>query len=291
MSAAAIVVVGAILLPATSARASEGVHSFSVTASTPAAGGHPTLTTSFRLEDPGAPEAAQNVTFNTPQGVFGNPNAVSRCTSSDFASDQCPSNSQVGLITIYSNYEGTSEDLLGTAPIYDLEPGPSQTALFAFIVPTLDIPISIPVTVRTAAKGQLAGDYGLRFTVSDITQSDPLAAADLTFWGFPAEEAHNPQRFPKGESGKPAGCVGLANTSCIKEPIEAGLAVRPLTDNPTTCIGEPLTAILEVQTYHDPDNPTEAGANYPAITGCESEDFKPVLFAGPTTKIPILRRV
>ena len=50
-----------------------------------------------------------------------------------------------------------------------LVPDSEETALFEFVVPTLDIPIAIPVTVRTAT------DYGLRFTVADITQLAPLA--------------------------------------------------------------------------------------------------------------------
>ncbi len=47
-------------------------------------------------------------------------------------------------------------------------------------MPTLNIPISIPITVRTGT------DYGLRFKVSDITQLTPLAAARHHVWGFPA---------------------------------------------------------------------------------------------------------
>ena len=99
--------------------------------------------------------------------------------------------------------------LLGTAPIFDVEPQGDQTALFAFIVPTLNIPINIPVAVRTG------GDYGLRFTVQDISQSTPLAGADLTFWGFPADSSHDAQRFPKGSPGNPSNCPGLADTSCL----------------------------------------------------------------------------
>ena len=227
---------------------------------------------------PGEPEAAQNVIFNAPEGVFGNPNAATPCTSVDFATDQCPSNSQVGLITIRANYEGNTEYLLGTAPIYDLDPRTDDTALFAFIVPTLNIPISIPVAVRTES------DYGLRFTVQDITQLIPLERADLTFWGFPADPGHAAERFPQGTLGNPAGCAGLLNTSCNLTPTRSSLPNNPLTDNPTTCTGERLKTTLNVQTYQDPEESTEAESSYPATTGCENEVFKPVLFASPTTE-------
>ncbi len=153
----------------------------------------------------------------------------------------------------------------------------SQTATFAFIVPTLNIPINIPVTVRTA------DDYGLRFTVSNLTQIAPLASAKLTFWGFPALSTHDAQRFPKGSPGSPAGCPGAETTSCITKPLESPNAVHPLTDNPTQCTGEQLVSTLEVQTYQDLGHLTKAEDSYPEITGCLNQVFKPVLNARPTS--------
>ena len=215
--------------------------------------------------------------FNAPEGVFGNPYAITHCTSSDFALDQCPSNSQAGLITIYANYEGNSNYLLGTAPIFDVEPQGEETALFAFIVPTLNIPISIPVAVRTNHKR-------LRPSVhrSGPEPGNAARRRRLTFWGFPAEASHNAERFPKGAPGEPANCAGLTDTSCIGTPIPASEPVHPLTDNPTTCSG-PLTTSLTVQTYEDPGNPTTATSSYPATTECDLEVFNPVLYASPTS--------
>jgi hypothetical protein len=256
---------------ATPAMASEAIDSFNTTTSDTSAGAHPDFTTSFTLHNPGAPDAAQNVIFNAPEGLFGNPFAITHCTSSDFALDQCPSNSQAGLVTVYD-----SSGLLGTGPIFDVDPQGDQTALFAFIVPILNIPINIPVAVRTG------GDYGLRFTVQDISQSTPLAGADLTFWGFPADSSHNLQRFPKGFPGNPSNCPEVTDTSCLGQPVLASEPVHPLTDNPTTCSG-PLTTSLTVQTYQDPNNPTTQQSSYPATTDCDREVFNPVLFSSPTT--------
>src|SRR5215213_10544691 len=98
-----------------SALASLGIESFSTTSSDHTAGGHPDLSTSFRLNEPGVEEAARNVIFQAPEGIFGNPYAITHCTSSDFALDQCPSDSQAGLITVYANYEDETHKLLGTA--------------------------------------------------------------------------------------------------------------------------------------------------------------------------------
>jgi hypothetical protein len=275
---AALVGILAVLaaLGATPAAATESIGSFSSTVSTTHVGGHPDIVTTFSLEDPGAPEAARNVIFNTPEGIFGNPRAIDLCTSQDFALAQCPSASQSGLITIHARYEGDPDFLLGTAPVYDLEPG-DQTALFGFIVPTIDLPIRVPVAVRTGS------DFGLRFTVSNITQLIPLAEAEMTFWGFPALESHDIQRFAKGSPGVPAGCPGLADTSCITSPTPAAISVHPLTDNPTVCTGKPLPVSLDVQTYQDPGHLSHADTTYPPTTECEKETFKPVLYARPTT--------
>ncbi|MGA8744431.1 MAG: hypothetical protein WB507_01025 [Solirubrobacterales bacterium] len=259
------------------AQATERIESFSTTTSTTQAGGHPDLHTSFSLNSPGLPEAAENVTVETPQGVFGNPNAISQCASVVFADEECAPASQAGVITVYARYEGDPNFLLGTAPIYDLVPSEGETALFGFIVPILNIPIQIPVAVRTDS------DYGLRFKVSEITQVTPLSAANLTFWGFPAEASHESERFPRGASGLPAGCAGLANTSCLANPTPVYIAIHPLTDNPTTCNGQSLMTTLKVQTYQDPNHESEAHDEYPATTGCEKELFKPLLYSQPTS--------
>jgi hypothetical protein len=256
---------------------SKEIQATHLTVDQPQAGGHPDIETSFAMADPGAPEAARNAIFNTPEGVFGNPEAVPQCTSLDFAQQQCPTASQVGLVTIHARYEGNSDYDLGTAPIFDLEVPDDQTATFAFIVPTLNIPINIPVTVRTSE------DYGLRFTVSNMTQLAPLNAAHLTFWGYPASPLHDAQRFPKGSPGKPAGCPGSDTTACIAEPLESPISVHPLIDNPTACTGERLTSVLEVQSYQDLGHLSTATDRYPAIEGCGDEVFKPVLNARPTS--------
>ena len=262
---------------AASATASITVESFSTSTSSTQAGGHPNLTTSFTLANPGMPEAAKNVVFEAPRGIFGNPNALTRCTAADFGQTQCPPNSQAGLVTIRANYSGNPNNLLGTAPIFDMIPQAGEPARFAFIVPTLNIPITIPVVVRSGS------DYGLTFTVSEITQLSPLASAKLTFWGVPTASEHNVQRFAKGAPGAPSNCAGLENTNCIVTPTAPSIPVAPLIDNPTTCSGVPLETRLAVQSYQNPNTLSHATGTYPPMTGCESGTFKPVLSAALTT--------
>ena len=179
----------------------------------PQAGGHPDLSTSFTLGSPGEPEAARNVIFRAPEGIFGNPNAVTECTSGDFALDQCPSNSQVGVITLNANYEDDPNFLLGTAPIFMVTPVGEDTALLAFVVPILNIPISVPVTVRTAS------DYGLTFTVSNISQLTPLAGARSHDLGIPGSRGTRRRTLPeRAARAAPSNCAGLPDTGCLGQP-------------------------------------------------------------------------
>ncbi len=201
--------VALVLTSAGPASASEPIGSFFVLSSSSQAGGHPDLESQFTLNSPGEPEAAKNISVNLPQGVFGNPNAVPRCSSVDFALFECPAFSQVGKITVTADYEGNPNYLLGTAPVFTVEPrSENESARLAFIVPGLDIPINIPVSVRTES------DYGLRMTATGVTQQFLLRAVDITIWGFPADPVHNDERFAKGSPSDPAGCIGSISATC-----------------------------------------------------------------------------
>jgi hypothetical protein len=254
------------------------IDEFQTTTSGNEAGRHPDLTTFFKLAEPGVREAAKDVAFEAPEGIFGNPNAITECTAENFAANECGPNSQAGLITVRAKTASDPDALLGTAPIYVLVPQQGETARLAFVAPTLNIPIAIPVTVRTAT------DYGLRFEVSEISQLTPLASAKLEFWGFPAHSTHDGARFPKGSAADPADCPGLADASCLDAPTPSSLPVKPLIDYPTTCTGRPLVTELKVRSYQRPGEWTTARSQYDPVTGCEHQSFNPVLSANLTTE-------
>jgi hypothetical protein len=288
------------------ARAVLTIEDFKTTMSSAAAGAHPDLHTHFKLGAEGDPEVAKNIAFDAPRGLFGNPRVLTQCTALDFAQQQCPPNAQVGYTVLRGpgfeeievepdpvgepgvKVKKTVPKLLGLAPIYTLEPGPEEAARFAFIVPTLNIPVTIPVTVRSDS------DYGLRFTVSDITQSVPLSEADLTFWGFPAENGFGPghtlERFMKAPPGQPAGCPGETEPSCAFGFnlnhggffAEASVPNRPFTGNPSVC-GQSMATSLDVETYQRPGQLVHADASYPDLIECERQAFQPVAQAQLTT--------
>ena len=282
------------MIGAAPAKAVLTIEQFETTTSNSDAGAHPDLHTHFKLGADGAPEVAKNISFDAPRGLFGNPRVLTQCTALDFSLQQCPPNAQVGLIVIHADYEGDPNHLMGLAPIFTLEAGSGEAARFAFYVPTLNIPIAIPVTVRSAT------DYGLRFTVSGITQSVPLSEADLTFWGFPAaskEEpgSHDSERFAKGKPGTPAGCSGeqfeTFGTICILfynferevySPVEASVPNRPFTGNPSVC-GQSMATQLDIETYQRPGELVHADASYPETINCNRQVFQPVAQAQLTT--------
>ena len=232
---------------------------------------HPDLETNVTIQDAGAPESIRNAVVNLPEGMFGNPNAVPKCTSADFALFRCAPISQAGIVTVRGNYEGIGDNLMGTAPLYVLESrSETEATRFGFIVPQLNVPISIPVSLRTAS------DYGVRLTVSEVTQQIPLAGYNMTIWGFPAKGEHDESRFAIGEPGKPANCPASSESTCTG-PHFAPIPVKPLTSNPSVCTGKPLTVTLDVSTYQDPGHLAHADDTYPETTDCETADLSPGL--------------
>ena len=264
------------------AHAAQPIEFFKVDTSNTESGGHPDINTSFVLPGAGEPEVAKDIEVRWPEGVFGNPQAVPRCEASDFALNQCPSNSQVGWISLRGFKEGNAFHIFGVAPLYDMEPvGEFETARFAFTVPELNIPITIPINVRTAT------DFGLTLKVTGITQQIPLREAEIEVWGFPAAPSHDTLRFPIGSPGDPSNCPGQMvpfpkECDDLELATQSNVLIRPLIDNPTVCTEGPLPVEIRVFSYKDPV-PSTKQASYPQTTNCNSQVFRPVFNVGLTT--------
>lgn len=186
---------------ASTALAGEAITEYEVGSTNQAAGGHPDLTARLKLADPGEPEVAKNLTINLPEGIFGNPGSIFKCRAAVFVVNHCQAGAQLGVITIVANYEGNVTNVLGTAPLYNMETiGEDEAARIAFVVPTINIPVVIPIQVRSDS------DYGLRLSINSISQTLALTSATMTVWGFPASSTHDVERFFAGEPGEPPGC-------------------------------------------------------------------------------------
>jgi hypothetical protein len=274
------VLLAGLLAFAAPALAQQSIADYTLESSNTEAGGHSDIRASLELEGAGEPEIAKDIAVDLPAGVFGNPGAILRCTAAKFALNQCDPGMQAGTMTIFANYEGDPDYLLGTAPVYNMQrTSEDESARLAFVAPTVNVPIVVPISVRSGS------DYGLRLNVQGIPQSVPLAKAVLEVWAFPADPVHDEARFPAGKPGSPPGCPGLATAGCVKAPFPGagGSLVYPFLSNPTVCTGEPLPVSLKVTTYQDPNNPSEAHAEFPETTDCVHERFDPILKAGLTT--------
>jgi len=273
---ALLAVVAATALAA-SASAAPVIAEYSVGSTNPAAGAHPDLIAKVALDEPGEPEVARDIKINLPPGLFGNPGAIFKCSSAEFVLNHCSPGTQAGLISLIANYEDDPNYVLGTVPVYNLETVGGETARLAFVAPTVNIPISIPITVRSDS------DYGIDLNVRGIPQDVPLGLARLTIWGLPAAKSHDTQRFGRGEPGEPSGCEGVLDTSCLAAPFpSAGKFVEPYINNPSVCTGAPLPISISVVSYQDTGNSSEETASFPATTECETQKFDPVFKLGLT---------
>ena len=211
------------------------------------------------LEDPGEPESAKDLLIDLPPGYFLYPSFHVRCTTTQFGEDECPVDSQVGVITVRGNYGGDPDFELGEAAIRLLTPQSGQFARLGFLVPTLESPVEISVTVPAES------DNGLELAIEGLPSAAPLRSLDLDIWGVPASEAHDELRFPIIPGGR-----------------QSSQPLIPFTRNPTSCqAGSNLR--VEVDSHEDPGVFASAAGATPFIGGCGKLAFRPVLETGLTS--------
>jgi hypothetical protein len=254
---AVLVAVGLILaIAAPAARADFGIQDFTAevkkadnTTLETQAGAHPFVgVTSFTFNSTasGPDGHVKDVRVDLPPGLISNPQATPRCTAAQFP--DCPKETQVGTEHLTAGVGPVPVSY--TAAVYNMEVGPDGLADFAFSVPVL--------APRTDIIGGLRdrGDLGLFFTISDIPQSANLVSSTLTFWGVPADPAHDSERG--GPSSAPP---------------------TPFLTLPTMCAG-PQTTVLSADSHEAPGQFVTKDAVTPTgATGCDLLPFSPLLSA------------
>jgi hypothetical protein len=172
--------------------------------------------------------------------------------------------SQVGLITIYADYEGDPSHLMGTEPVYLLEPTAEEPARLGFAFPIVEAPVEIPVRLRTGS------DYGLDLALQELPPSAPVTSAELSLWGIPGGVSHDTSRPLPGE------CAGVTAANCFTPPRPPGARPLPFLTNPTRC-GVPLQVMLALSTYEQPDVIVTSAGSMATNTGCNKLPFGPAL--------------
>lgn len=289
MKAVALILVAALLglaaFAASSAGASPEEYGFEASEfslSTTQAGAHPDVTLGFTLKTDPSTFHAENGTFqpyaNTknlsielPPGLLGNPNAVTKCSMTQFESATtrtgtgCPLGSQVGVVTLL--LWPLSGPLV--EPIYNMDPPNEETvARLGFYAG--NEPNFINVHVRSAS------DYGLTATIAGEPASEGLVSAVTTLWGVPADQSHNNLRLTPEEAYPEFRTSSPARSS--------GVEAAPFMTNPTSCVG-PQAVTIGAENYQIQGVKYETVAQMPAINGCGLLDFEPELALAPTTSV------
>jgi hypothetical protein len=192
----------AAIVPAVSADVP--IRNFGILPSSTQAGGHPDLQIAFslknsrrQLEEEGTNtpcdcENARFLTVHAPQGLVGNPHAAPQCSAARFAAEECPVDSQVGVVEAGLSTAPTTDLPIGAA-VYNMVPREGEAGLLAFVA--LGVPIFETFSARTGS------DYGLETKIA-APASAPLGYANQILWGVPAHESHDPLRFQFEKSSR-----------------------------------------------------------------------------------------
>ncbi len=236
------------------------------------AGSHPfAQTTTLGLETTFDPEAGEPIpdgdtralTVSLPPGLVGDPKAVPRCSGLDFALEQCPAATQVGVTDVEAVAAGT----VYKARVDSLTPPPGVAMEIGFHV--IKVPVTIDIKVNPNPP------YNVIAVLKDVPNTVPFYRSDLSIWGVPASAAHDKER-------------GCGEAGC-----KLNLEQRPFLTMPRSCTG-PLRTDFEAFSWQEPFGPPSTGftethddsepPNPQGMTGCDRLAFSPSIEAKPTTK-------
>ena len=254
------------------------------------AGTHPyqlTGTVSFN-EGPGSPgqpgvpfPAAdlRDIRFELPQGLIGNPSAVSHCTLAQFntprsspfetslSGESCPDKSQVGTITMKTSLLGGSERSFG---LFNLAPPPGVAALLG--AAPFGEPIAFAGQVRNTQ-----GEYGLDLEARNFPQGLAIDGVEIDLWGTPWAVSHDGQRGDCLKEPEP----GFPWAKCSVGPPKTNKPLAFLT-LPTACVS-PLLFNVSADSWQAPGTWVGDSSISPALTRCDRINFATSSFSGPTS--------
>jgi uncharacterized repeat protein (TIGR01451 family) len=265
-------------LDVSSEPASSGVEKASLVASNEngsidtLAGSHP-----FQLTTTIVPDASSTKDLNVelPPGLVGNTNVVAQCTTPEFEAilpnglDSCPADTAIGVAAAYLG----GSPYPTTVPLFNLVPGPGEPARFGFEVQ--HIPVAIDTSVRTGR------DYGVVASISNVPELLGFDEGRVTFWGVPADPAHNQQRGWN--------CLykdlGEGENAC---EIPESPPQVPFLTLPTSCTGPAGMAVMvraDSWSHPNPELPEVASyAPDQGLQGCNRLRFEPLVSVAPDSQ-------
>jgi uncharacterized repeat protein (TIGR01451 family) len=210
-----------------------------------------------------------------PRGMIGNPEALPKCDPVVFStlgvvpnSTACPADTQVGYLNVtftsstanrgnglFANPNAASERVA----IYNLVPPEGTPADFGFQAGGF-------IQGHIYAQLDPAQNYAIKTVVPDITSFVTARDIQTTFWGVPADPAHNKFRYysQAQQDGAAAGAPW------------GSAPIRPFFTTPMDCGFENGASKIRLDSYQRPGEftPLQEAADPLDVSGCEDLRFR-----------------
>ena len=278
----------------TSAQAYTAIDNWLAETMSTQAGGHPDIGIHASYDTrvinngggpPGEPcnacQDPRDVIVHFPTGFIGSPSQIPQCSLADFATEQCSTDTQVGVFMLYlpaftegKPYKGEPEPFGLFSPVYNLPPHPYEAAQLGFVAPIVKFGGQISLNARTES------DYGLDAASFNIFHLIPVNGIDLYIWGTPASPIHDNARLPNPQ---PTICIGTPTNQteahsappfvgpACHAPGSVQRAAHPVPQQPDQLRRSAHTRISTSSTTTTPiSGPTACGRRRPAATSSVS---------------------
>ena len=257
------------------------------------AGSHPfQFSTTLALDQTSSPVAppalAKDLQFDLPAGLVGNATAVPQCSEVDFRKivnfqNYCPADTAVGVASV--TFDEPIHTGLATypLPLFNLVPAQGEPARFGFTV--VDSPVILDTSVRTGE------NYGVKVSVSNISQAVSFISTTATFWGVPSDARHDASR---GSACLAGGVFNVLGEEC---PTSFQPSLTPFLTLPTSCVTPFVTSVegkswpIKASPEAEPESVVLQGARTASlkdqfgrelgITGCNQLSFNPGIEVAP----------
>ena len=203
----------------------------------------------------------RNTIVKLPPGLFGNPRAVPACSLQEFEVEQCPVETQVGVLHVNVLDAGTV-----AGPVYNLVPPPGSATELGYQA----------AEYLSRQLVSVLSDEDYRVGVDAVNTPVEISAINETIWGVPADPRHDSERGQKAFDAAPT-------------PSSSVAPLLPFATLPTSCEAAPKMTV-EVDSVEEPDHyvgetvePLDAGGNPAPFTGCEEVPFAPRAVLQPTS--------
>jgi uncharacterized repeat protein (TIGR01451 family) len=222
------------------------------------------------------PVPVKDLSAELPPGLVGNPTPFPRCPEEEFFKQECPADTQVGVVVLT-----ISEPLQNAFPvgIYNVPPAPGEPARFGFVAPA-----STDVFLDTSVGS--GSDYAITVSSDNISETAMTLAAQLTFWGVPGDARHDRSRGYACIEAAYEVSPGECPTDTVGAPF---LALPTACGNPSR---EPFQSSIASDSWYEPGRPSVEGqrggytlgdSSDPSIAmdGCNELSFEPSIRVTP----------